>query len=96
MGVKTKRATLINKNDKTSYMNNEDFKEFLKEFLKSSKKQIASPPTEFERALIISKPIEQIRNKPTPKAILPELLEKKRPVLTVKKIEKKKKKKTTK
>jgi len=76
MGRKTTRRTvLLNKADKSKYINKEDFKEFLKEFLKASKEQIASPPTAFEKALILAKPTEE-RKTPPKKVILPELVNK--------------------
>lgn len=74
---RTKRATLINKDKAIEYINKEEFKEFLKDFLKVSKKKMASPPTELEKALIVSKPLEEIRKKPARKVILPEIVEKK-------------------
>jgi len=78
MGRNTaRRAVLLNKGDKSKYINKEDFKEFLKEFLKASKEQIASPPTAFEKALILAKPTEEKkRYSPAKKVILPELLAK--------------------
>lgn len=79
MGRKTaRRAVLLNRGDKSKYINKEDFKEFLKEFLKASGKQISSPPTAFEKALILAKPTEEIqKRKLTPKKIsLPVLSDK--------------------
>lgn len=71
-----KRAVLLNKQDDTSgRISKDEFKLFLKEFLKTSKKRIASPPTQYEKALIVAKPSEEIKKTTTKKVtILPELL----------------------
>lgn len=62
MGRKTtKRAVLLNK-DERSCINKVDFSAFLKEFLKSSKKERASPPTRFEKELI-ARPLKTIESK---------------------------------
>lgn len=95
MVKKTNRAVLINK-DEDPYINKEDLKQFLKEFLKASKNQMASPPTKFEKALIIAKPIEEIKNKPTKKVILPEIVIGKKKTIILKPIHTKKKKNETK
>jgi hypothetical protein len=62
MGRKTtKRAVLLNK-DGSSCINKVDFSAFLKEFLKTSKKERASPPTRFEKELI-ARPLKTIESK---------------------------------
>lgn len=76
MGKTTKRAVLLNKQDDTGgRINKDEFKLFLKEFLKTSKKRMASPPTQYEKALIVARPSEEIKRTSAKKlAILPELL----------------------
>lgn len=66
MGKKTtKRAVLLNRQEPSSTIEKIDFSAFLKEFLKSSKKERASPPTKFEKVLI-AKPLKTIKaNLPT-------------------------------
>lgn len=62
MGRKTtKRAVLLNK-DESACINKVDFSAFLKEFLKTSKKERASPPTRFEKELI-ARPLKTIESK---------------------------------
>lgn len=72
----TKRAVLLNKQyDTSGHISKDEFKLFLKEFLKTSKKRMASPPTQYEKALIVAKPSEEIKRTTTKKiTILPELL----------------------
>lgn len=78
MGRTKKRAVLLNKDDDESrHIHKEDFKDFIKEFIKISKKQMASPPTDYEKALIVARPQEELKRKSPKKAILPELVEKK-------------------
>lgn len=92
MGKTTRRAVLLNKDGDSRFINKEDFKNFLNEFLKISKKKMASPPTAFEKALIVAKPHEEMKKKKASnKAILPGLLEKTPPV--VEKLKNKNKKK---
>ena len=68
MGRKTtKRAVLLNK-DEPPCINKMEFSAFLKEFLKSSKKERASPPTHFEKELI-ARPLKTIDPKKKPKNI---------------------------
>lgn len=76
MGKTVKRAVLLNKEDDAgARINKDEFKLFLKEFLKTSKKRMASPPTHYEKALIVAKPSEEMKGKSVKKvAILPELL----------------------
>ena len=76
MGKTRKRAVLLNKQDDAgARINKDEFKLFLKEFLKTSKKRMASPPTQYEKALIVAKPSEEIKGKSAKKlVILPELL----------------------
>lgn len=90
----TKRAVLLNKKDVPTfnYINKTEFSEFLKDFLKSSKKKMASPPTQFEKALIIAKPVDEIKKPAVSNVVLssPELLDKIRKSLKNKTISKNK------
>ena len=74
MGKKTppgRRAVLLNKETKSKKLNEKKVEAFMKEFLKTTNKQkIISPPTEFEKALIIQEPT-LIRMKTPKKIILP-------------------------
>lgn len=64
MGKKTQRAVLLNKDgDISTFINKEDFNNFLNEFLKISKKKMTLPPTAFEKTLIVAKPIEENNKK---------------------------------
>jgi hypothetical protein len=68
------RATLLNKETKSKKINEKKIKDFLKEFLKTSDKQkIFSPPTDFEKALIIEE-TGPIRIKTPKKIILPKFV----------------------
>lgn len=58
----TKRAILLNKDEQPTNIDKIEFSAFLKDFLKSSKKERASPPTYFEKELI-AKPIRTIKSK---------------------------------
>ena len=83
MGKKTttpgRRAVLLNKETKSKRLNEKKVEAFLKEFLKTTNKQkIVSPPTEFEKALIIQEP-SPIRLKTPKKIILPAFVEKTQP-----------------
>ena len=78
MGKKTtpgRRAVLLNKETKSKKLNEKKVEAFMKEFLKTTNKQkIISPPTEFEKALIIQEPT-LIRLKTPKKIILPTFVE---------------------
>jgi len=70
-----RRAVLLNKETKSKKLNEKKVEAFFKEFLKTTNKQkIVSPPTEFEKALIIQEPIP-IRLKTPKKIILPTFVE---------------------
>ena len=69
------RAVLLNKETKSKKLNEKKVEAFIKEFLKTTnKQQIISPPTQFEKALIIQEPIP-IRLKTPKKIILPTFVE---------------------
>lgn len=78
MGKKTtpgRRAVLLNKETKSKKLNEKKVEAFMKEFLKTTDKQkIISPPTKFEKALIIQEPT-LIRLKTPKKIILPTFIE---------------------
>lgn len=78
MGRKTapgRRAVLLNKETKSKKLNEKKVEAFMKEFLKTTDKQkIISPPTKFEKALIIQEPT-LIRLKTPRKIILPTFIE---------------------
>lgn len=78
MGKKTtpgRRAILLNKETKSKKLNEKKVEAFMKEFLKTKdKKKIISPPTKFEKALIIQEPT-LIRLKTPKKIILPTFIE---------------------
>jgi hypothetical protein len=66
-----RRAVLLNKETKSKKLNDKKVEAFMKEFLKTTDKQkIISPPTNFEKALIIQEPT-LIRIKTPKKIILP-------------------------
>jgi len=68
------RAILLNKETKSKKINEKKIKAFLQEFLKTSDKQkIVSPPTAFEKALIIEE-TGPIHLKTPKKIILPKFV----------------------
>lgn len=75
MGKTTKRAILLNKNGGGSkFIKKEDFKDFIEEFLTISKKKMTSPPTEFEKAMIMATPLEETKKRTSKKVIIPEII----------------------
>ena len=72
-----KRAVRLDAAKENRHINKEDFKEFLREFLKVANKNKTLPPTQLEKAMIVGRPIN-VRAEKAKKAILPEVVGKKK------------------
>jgi hypothetical protein len=77
--------------DPSHLVDKEDFTKFLNAFLKIPKKKMVSPPTAYEKALIVARPLGDLKKKTPRKVILPELLNTTTPIKTTKMVSKTKK-----